>query len=123
MQRNLVSYFLPIFVSPGHTGAKILSKGELSMGIQAWAKQEQFTQAKKVQGGFGEYLLKKMGWNQGEGLGKEKNGEVDPLTLDIKMDKKGLMAAEELMRGRKTKNRGETYNFLNCPVYYLLNPS
>ena len=32
----------------GHTGAKILSKGELSQGIQAWAKQEQFTQAKKV---------------------------------------------------------------------------
>ena len=32
----------------GHTGAKVLSKGELSQGIQAWAKQEQFTAAKKV---------------------------------------------------------------------------
>ena len=32
----------------GHTGAKVLSKGELSQGIQAWAKQEQFSTAKKV---------------------------------------------------------------------------
>ena len=75
------------------------------MGIQAWAKQEQFSQAKKVTGGFGEYLLKKMGWNEGEGLGKEKNGEVDPLTLDIKMDKKGLMAAEEGLRGGSKNSR------------------
>ena len=36
----------------GHTGAKILSKTELSMGIQAWALQEQFTKAQKVQGEF-----------------------------------------------------------------------
>merc|ERR1712012_658896 len=57
----------------GHTGAKILSKTELSMGIQAWARQEQFTKAQKVQGGFGEYLLKKMGWSQGEGLGKTRS--------------------------------------------------
>ena len=56
-------------------------------------------------------MLKKMGWNEGEGLGKERNGEVDPLTLDIKMDKKGLMAAEEgLMKGRaKRNNRGEGF--------------
>ena len=59
------------------------------MGIQAWAKQEQFTQAKKVSGGFGEFMLKKMGWNEGDGLGKNRTGDVDPLTLDIKMDKKG----------------------------------
>ncbi len=32
----------------GHTGAKVLSKGELSTGVQAWARQDQFTQAKKV---------------------------------------------------------------------------
>eukprot|EP00095_Tigriopus_kingsejongensis_P003437 maker-scaffold110_size354795-snap-gene-2.25 protein:Tk03437 transcript:maker-scaffold110_size354795-snap-gene-2.25-mRNA-1 annotation:"conserved hypothetical protein" len=79
----------------GHTGAKILSKAELCMGIQAWAKQEQFAQAKKVSGGFGEFMLKKMGWQEGEGLGKDKSGEVDPLTLDIKHDKRGLTALEE----------------------------
>ncbi len=32
----------------GHTGAKVLSKGELMTGIQAWAKSEQFSKAQKV---------------------------------------------------------------------------
>ena len=36
-------------------------------------------------------MLKKMGWTEGEGLGKTRSGEVDPLTLDIKMDKKGTL--------------------------------
>ena len=73
----------------GTTGAKILSKGELTLGVQAWAKQSQFTNAPKVSGGFGEYILRKMGWKEGDGLGKDRSGEVDPLTLDIKLDMKG----------------------------------
>ncbi|CAB4066218.1 SON [Lepeophtheirus salmonis] len=52
-------------------------------------------------GGFGEFMLRKMGWNQGEGLGKDRSGDVDPLTLDIKMDKKGLMSVEEGLYKRK----------------------
>ena len=83
----------------GSTGAKVLSKGELNLGLQCWAKAEQFQNAEKVKGGFGEFMLKKMGWKDGEGLGRFKSGEVNPLTLDIKFDKKGLMAAEE--SGRK----------------------
>ena len=79
----------------GSTGAKILSKHELNLGLQCWAKPEQFQKAEKVRGGFGEFMLKKMGWTDGEGLGKNKHGDVNPLTLDIKFDKKGLMAAEE----------------------------
>ena len=50
-------------------------------------------------------MLKKMGWEEGEGLGKNKHGEVDPLTLDIKFDKKGLAAAEEDKRGVNVSNR------------------
>ena len=76
----------------GTTGAKILSKGELTLGVQAWAKQSQFTDAPKVSGGFGEYILRKMGWKEGEGLGKDRSGEVDPLTLDIKQDMKGSLS-------------------------------
>ena len=57
-------------------------------------------------GGFGEYMLKKMGWSQGEGLGKTRSGDVDPLTLDIKMDKKGFMAAEEDLKKRRRDNAG-----------------
>ena len=85
----------------GSTGAKVLSKGELQLGLQCWAKPEQFNNAEKVKGGFGEFMLKKMGWRDGEGLGKFKSGDVNPLTLDIKFDKKGLMAAEETKKGRE----------------------
>ena len=49
-------------------------------------------------------MLKKMGWEEGEGLGRNKHGEVDPLTLDIKFDKKGLAAAEEEKRGSVSYN-------------------
>ena len=52
-----------------------------------------------------------MGWAEGEGLGKDKTGDVDPLTLDIKMDKKGLMAAEEMLR---KKRRGDVATLTAC---------
>lgn len=60
----------------GSTGATVLSKHELNLGLQCWAKPEMFDKAKKVEGGFGEFMLKKMGWIDGEGLGKHKSGEV-----------------------------------------------
>ena len=47
-------------------------------------------------------MLRKMGWREGEGLGKDRSGEVDPLQLDIKMDKKGLISAEEMVGKGKT---------------------
>lgn len=34
-------------------------------------------------------LLQKMGWRPGEGLGKNKEGTLQPLLLEVKMDKKG----------------------------------
>ncbi len=43
------------------------------------------------------YLLIKVGWNPGQGLGKNNEGVVDPIMLDIKMDKKGLFA-EQVVR-------------------------
>ena len=47
-------------------------------------------------------MLRKMGWREGEGLGKHGSGEVDPLILDIKLDKRGLTSGEETApkRGR-----------------------
>lgn len=41
------------------------------------------------------HLLQKMGWKPGEGLGKEKRGTLEPLLLEVKLDKKGLVATEE----------------------------
>lgn len=79
----------------GSTGASIMKKHELNNGLHAWARKDQFENAKRVRGGFGEFMLKKMGWEEGDGLGRNKHGDVDPLQLDIKFDKKGLTAAEE----------------------------
>lgn len=45
---------------------------------------------------MGMHLLQKMGWRPGEGLGKEKNGSLQPLLLEVKLDKKGLLAVEEV---------------------------
>lgn len=44
---------------------------------------------------MGMHLLQKMGWKPGEGLGKEKRGTLEPLLLEVKLDKKGLVANEE----------------------------
>lgn len=46
-------------------------------------------------GGMGMHLLQKMGWKPGEGLGKEKSGQLEPLLLEVKLDKKGLVAGGE----------------------------
>ncbi|KAJ6648026.1 Protein Son [Pseudolycoriella hygida] len=80
----------------GSTGANILSAKELTSGFQAWAKRDQLLTTTPVSGGMGMHLLKKMGWNPGEGLGKEKNGSLQPLLLEVKLDKKGLVANEDV---------------------------
>lgn len=36
-----------------------------------------------------------MGWKPGEGLGKDRTGALEPLLLEVKLDKKGLVANEE----------------------------
>ena len=45
---------------------------------------------------MGMHLLQKMGWRPGEGLGKDKSGSLQPLLLEVKLDKKGLVAYEEV---------------------------
>lgn len=44
------------------------------------------------------HLLQKMGWKPGEGLGKDKTGSLQPLLLEVKLDKKGLVATEEVKK-------------------------
>jgi protein SON len=53
------------------------------------AFQDQLKTAAPVASGMGMKLLQKMGWRPGEGLGKNKEGGLEPLNLDVKMDKKG----------------------------------
>ena len=38
----------------------------------------------------GKNLLEKMGWSEGQGLGKSNQGRVDPITLKVKNDAKGV---------------------------------
>jgi len=42
-----------------------------------------------LQQGRGMQLLMKMGWKPGLGIGKNMNGSLEPLTLDIKQDRRG----------------------------------
>lgn len=44
-------------------------------------------------------LLQKMGWRPGEGLGKNKEGTLEPLQLEVKLDKRGLVSDQDV--GRK----------------------
>lgn len=48
--------------------------------------------------GIGMHLLRKMGWTPGEGLGKNKEGALEPLLPSIKTDKKGLVSELETKR-------------------------
>ncbi|RUS81116.1 hypothetical protein EGW08_011102, partial [Elysia chlorotica] len=75
----------------GSTGAKVLSQAELigDKKHQAWVKKTQLSQAAPVTGGIGMFLLQKMGWKHGQGLGKNSEGSKEPLLLDIKVDRKG----------------------------------
>ncbi|XP_054641978.1 protein SON isoform X2 [Dunckerocampus dactyliophorus] len=80
----------------GSTGAQVLSTEELSnSGPQAWLKKDQFLKAAPVSGGVGEFLMRKMGWKTGEGLGRNREGTVEPIIIDFKVDRKGLVAEGE----------------------------
>ncbi|XP_048349379.1 protein SON isoform X2 [Sphaerodactylus townsendi] len=85
----------------GSTGAQVLSSEQLSnSGPQAWIKKDQFLRAAPVTGGMGAQLMRKMGWREGEGLGKNKEGSREPILVDFKTDRKGLVAV-----GEKTQKR------------------
>lgn len=57
-------------------------------------------------------MLEKMGWRPGEGLGKDATGNLEPLMLDVKSDRKGLIAEEEM--SIKQRNKINAQN--NVPV-------
>ncbi|KAG9437731.1 protein SON-like isoform X1 [Apis mellifera carnica] len=80
----------------GSTGAKVLSPAELTSGYQAWARKDQLVSAQPVSGGMGMALLQKMGWRPGEGLGKNKEGTLEPLQLEVKLDKRGLVSEQDI---------------------------
>ncbi|XP_072369494.1 uncharacterized protein [Scyliorhinus torazame] len=89
----------------GSTGAQVLTYEELSnSGPQAWIRKDQFLKAAPLTGGVGAHLMQKMGWREGEGLGKNKNGPVEPIVVDFKTDRKGLVA-----EGEKTQKKSANF--------------
>ncbi|XP_043511383.1 protein Son isoform X2 [Frieseomelitta varia] len=66
---------------------------------------DQLVSAQPVSGGMGMALLQKMGWRPGEGLGKNKEGTLEPLQLEVKLDKRGLVSEQDIGQkvGKATK--------------------
>lgn len=86
-------------VKPGQfTGElvkNLLPKEHLQGGFQAWAKKDMFQNLAPVSGGIGMKLLQKMGWKPGQVIGKRGEGHAEPITLTVKIDRKGLSAGKE----------------------------
>ncbi|XP_012540131.1 protein SON [Monomorium pharaonis] len=98
----------------GSTGVKVLTPAELSSGYQAWARKDQLVSAQPVTGGMGMALLQKMGWRPGEGLGKNKEGALEPLQLEVKLDKRGLISEQDILQkvGKAAKPTAPTIKTL-----------
>jgi protein SON len=88
----------------GSTGVNVLTAKELASGYGTpWAKKDQLITAQPLTSGMGMHLLQKMGWRPGEGLGKDKTGSLQPLLLEVKLDKRGLVSNEEVNKFEITK--------------------
>ena len=84
-----------------------VSKPKLNL-YSAPPKAEMFQKAAKVSGGIGEKMLQKMGWNQGQGLGKTGAGNVNPIGFnEIKTDRKGLLTEDDKPKGAFDKPKEE----------------
>ena len=49
---------------------------------------------KKSYSGFGKAMMSKMGWSEGEGLGKNKQGMAEAIKVKKRQDQEGLGAEE-----------------------------
>ena len=88
-----------------------MSWADLNSGNPAWAKKDQFHVARKVEG-IGKKLLEKMGWTEGMGLGKNAQGNSEPLVLDFKINREGLSSTLEDSDGPSFMGRKVCMTFL-----------
>ena len=56
--------------------------------------------SKKVESKFGEALMAKMGWKQGDGLGKSMDGMVDPIQIKRRDENLGMGAEVETVSAK-----------------------
>lgn len=73
---------------------------------------------------MGMALLQKMGWRPGEGLGKNKEGTLVPLQLEVKLDKRGLISDQDVGKrvGKTVKPAVPTIKTLEGKHVGLLRP-
>ncbi|XP_039264064.2 protein Son-like [Styela clava] len=93
----------------GHTGLTPMPKEVLESGKQAWFKADDVKNAKKV-GGIGKSLLEKMGWTPGTPLGKTMMGQLEPLQLDMKNDRRGLSSFMETLPSTASSKKARVAN-------------
>lgn len=101
-----------IFILAEETKIMPMSWADLSSGNPAWAKKDQFHVARKVEG-LGKKLLEKMGWSEGMGLGKNAQGNAEPLVLDFKINREGLSSTNESADGPSFMGRKVNYFYDN----------
>ncbi|XP_055532710.1 protein Son-like [Wyeomyia smithii] len=71
---------------------------------QQWVRSDSLRQAAPIAGGNGMRLLQKMGWCPGEGLGKRKDGSLEPHLPYIKTNKRGLDVSRTLHQNKSFRN-------------------
>lgn len=65
-----------------------IAKEKHNTGLQAWVKRDMFQNLKPVGDGFGAKMLRKLGWKEGQPLGKSGIGRVEPVADEVKLDRK-----------------------------------
>lgn len=58
--------------------------------------------------------MRKMGWKTGEGLGRNREGTVEPIIIDFKVDRKGMKQQNSSQLNISSRNtHTHFYGFIN----------
>jgi hypothetical protein len=95
----------------GQTDARLLTPEELEGNYSAWTRKDILTNATPITQGIGKRLLERMGWREGQGLGKNREGQLEPIKIDIKNNRKGLVSQTDL----------KTFNHLCGRIFLFAN--
>lgn len=80
----------------GSCAAKPVAEGERKFDLPSSSATPAQPAPKPLDSGnVGFKLLKSMGWSEGQGLGKEKQGKVEPVATEVKNNRQGLGKGKE----------------------------
>ena len=82
--------------------------------------QNMFRGLAPVGDGFGMKMLKKMGWREGQPIGKQGEGHVEPICPDIKVDRSGELSIYSHHNSKDIKIFGSTVIIKPCPVSTMI---